>query len=357
MAEIRIINCHTHTFTTAHTPRDFPHPAVALLGRVPGLLTALRWIAGFLPWQWIYDFFARLENFHRTGSRKSQRAVMRELLHFYPRSSRHVVLPLDMAGAGHGPLREGIVAQHDELFTLSQDPDYGAQVIPFATIDPDAPGGWDEFRRAVESLGFRGLKLYPKLGYRPDHPVLMEKVYPYCQDHGLPVVSHCSRGGIARRGWSAMECDLVTAPDAFAPVLDRFPRLRVSLAHFGGLTDWDRYLRLGFDPDHPASRKDNWVARIMDMIEDEGREMLWTDISYTLFRFGEFIPLLRLVMEKERLRRRILFGSDFYMTRQEDLSEKAVSIRLRDALGEDHFRQIAEINPAEWLGNPTPPRR
>jgi len=62
------------------------------------------------------------------------------------------------------------------------------------------------------------------------------------------------------------------------------------------------------------------------------------------------MPLLRLYMEDEGLRRRILFGSDFYMTRQEQLSEKAVSVRLRDSLGEGNFRQIAEINPEVWLG-------
>ena len=38
------------------------------------------------------------------------------------------------------------------------------------------------------------------------------------------------------------------------------------------------------------------------------------------------------------------------MTRQEKLSEKAVCIRLRNALGEEVFRQIAEENPAKWLG-------
>jgi hypothetical protein len=38
------------------------------------------------------------------------------------------------------------------------------------------------------------------------------------------------------------------------------------------------------------------------------------------------------------------------MTRQEELSEKAVSIRLRDALGEGLFHRIAHENPRRWLG-------
>ena len=37
------------------------------------------------------------------------------------------------------------------------------------------------------------------------------------------------------------------------------------------------------------------------------------------------------------------------MTKQEDLSERAVSMRLRHALGADVFREISEVNPTLWL--------
>jgi hypothetical protein len=57
------------------------------------------------------------------------------------------------------------------------------------------------------------------------------------------------------------------------------------------------------------------------------------------------------------LRRRVLFGSDYYMTRQETLSERAVCFRLRNALGEEVFRQISETNPAIWLGEAADPHR
>ena len=82
---------------------------------------------------------------------------------------------------------------------------------------------------------------------------------------------------------------------------------------------------------------------------------LWTDISYTLFHFDDNLPFLKLFLEgdgaaAERLRSRVLFGSDFYMTRRERLSERAVCFRLRTALGEEMFQQMAETNPAVWLG-------
>jgi hypothetical protein len=38
------------------------------------------------------------------------------------------------------------------------------------------------------------------------------------------------------------------------------------------------------------------------------------------------------------------------MTRQVETSEREVSVRLRQTLGEDTFRAIAETNPERWLG-------
>jgi len=105
-------------------------------------------------------------------------------------------------------------------------------------------------------------------------------------------------------------------------------------------------------PDRPGAARQvrRWVARIADMIRSGDYPNFCTDISYTLFKFEQYMPLLRLYLEDGGLRRRVLFGSDFDMTRREHLSEKAVSIRLRDAIGPAFFRQIAEFNPADWLG-------
>jgi predicted TIM-barrel fold metal-dependent hydrolase len=45
------------------------------------------------------------------------------------------------------------------------------------------------FERGVEQLGFRGLKIYPPCGYRPDDPALFP-MYEICAQRGLPVVVH-----------------------------------------------------------------------------------------------------------------------------------------------------------------------
>ncbi|MCE8006375.1 amidohydrolase family protein [Aestuariivita sp.] len=346
----QMVNCHVHTFTTDHTPLYFPAWPVAIFRYVPGLARFFRWLSSFTPYDKVTDFLARMEAFHRTGSRSSQRAVFRELLHYYPKDTRFVVLPMDMELIGHGPVNEDIFAQHDGLARLAADPDYGPQVIPFATIYPDRPGAAEEVRRCVDELGFRGLKIYTKLGFAPDHPVLMEEVYPFCVERNIPVMSHCSRGGVYHKGWLQYRQDQVTEPRAYETVLNRFPDLRLCLAHFGGDQDWISLLRDGFDPDDPQARDKNWVSVIEEMIRSGNYPNLYTDISYTIFKFDNHISLLRMYLKDSRLRERVLFGSDFYMTRQEALSEKAVSIKLRDALGEEDFHAIAHDNPRRWLG-------
>ena len=59
-------------------------------------MAILRWFVNLLPYEWLSDRMARLEKFHRTGGRTSQREVFREVLHYYPRNTRFVVLPMDM---------------------------------------------------------------------------------------------------------------------------------------------------------------------------------------------------------------------------------------------------------------------
>lgn len=356
MRDIQITNCHIHTFTARHVPRRYPHPAVAWIRHVPVVIGGLAALARFAGRAETAQQLDRLRRFNRAGMAPSQRAVFESILPHYPGNTRFVVLPMDMALIGHGPVRADIREQHDELAALARDPRHAARVIPFATIFPDRPGAADEFRRCVEDLGFRGLKLYPRLGYAPDHPVLMSQVYPYCVERGLPVVSHCSRGGVRGAGIPPARADAWSAPQAFLPVLRAFPDLRVCLAHFGGLADWEAYVEQGLNPDDPEAGARNWQVAIRRMIAAKAADGsprwpgLWTDISYTVFQFEDYVPFLKLFLEDPAIRARVLFGSDFYMTRQERLSERAVCVRLRAALGDDLFRQIAETNPRVWLG-------
>lgn len=59
-------------------------------------------------------------------------------------------------------------------------------------------------------------------------------------------------------------------------------------------------------------------------------------------------PLLKVILQDEKVRPKILYGSDFYMV-ELDIPERAFSINLRAYLDEKDYQQIAEINPEAFL--------
>lgn len=365
MPDIQITNCHAHTLTRRHKPKYYPHPLVAVLFIAPFLLNVLAAVLAVIGLPRQEERVRRLRRFLDEGDSWEQEEIFQRMAGYYPKHTRFVVLSLDLEDIGHGPVAVPYPAQNDELAALRDRVSEGKvgegmsfEILPFVHVRPDRAGSVDEMRRTVETMGFRGIKLYPSLGHPPDHPVLMNQVYPYACDNDLPVMTHCSRGGVWARGMTQSAGYKLLEPKAYVPVLERFPDLRLCLGHFGGEADWRAYAQ-------GRGGDDNWMVQIRRMItghEDEitgavtkRHDNLWTDISYTLFQFDEFIPFLRVFLtaetdEAEFLRKRVLFGSDFYMTRQKGLTEREVCFRLRNALGDALFRQIAEENPARWLG-------
>ncbi|WP_158965600.1 amidohydrolase family protein [Chachezhania sediminis] len=355
MKHIRITNCHTHLFTSAHVPDSYPHWALRPLKSSPNLVTFIAWILSLLGFDEAAVQVRRLRRFQEETASSSQQEVLEHMRLHYPTDTRFVVLPMDLSQIGYGAPSVPLADQHDDLHRLATSADFGPSLIPFATIDPRADPQAKELWRAIDSLGFKGIKIYPRLGFSPTDPVLMEHVYPRAEQLGLPVMTHCSRGGVKQHGLPDRIADHYTDPMTYLPVLKRFPDLKVCLAHFGGQRDWEAYVNPELPSPYHDERVRNWQVMIRQMICSGDYPNLWTDISYTLFDFEEYIPFLRTFLTgddegTERLRSRVLFGSDFYMTRQEALSERAVCIRLRNALGEELFHRIAEVNPEVWLG-------
>lgn len=347
---MQITNCHIHTFTFRHVPADYPHPVLRLFRLVPRVLLVIAWVLKRFNADEKAAALRRLYRFQTEGDRRRQADILDAIIPMYPRDTRFVVLPMDLSMAGWGAPPVSVKDQHAELDEMRNDPRFRGLVIPFATLDPRREGAADEAIYWIEKRGFRGLKLYPRLGYPPDHPVLMERLYPLCVERNIPVMTHCSAGGVQGRGLSRRMADEWSSPLAWRPVRDRFPDLRVCLAHFGGMTAWKDYVEQGIDPRDPEAAWRNWQSCIRRMIAGGDWPNLWTDISYTLFDFENYVPFLKIFLEEPNLACRVLFGSDFYMTRQEALSERAVCFRLRAALGDAMFRRIAVENPRIWLG-------
>ncbi len=347
---MKITNCHIHTFTSRHVPVNYPYIWLRPLKMVPQVLWFLAILFRLIGLEEFSAKLSRLYKFNAEGSKRSQADILDTIIPMYPKDTRFVVLPMDLSQAGWGAPPVSVNDQHTELDEIRNDPRFRGLVIPFATLDPRRDGAADEAAYWIEKRGFRGLKVYPRLGFPPCHKVLMDRIYPMLVERNLPVMTHCSGGGVQGRYLSRWKANEWSAPLAWKPVRDRFPDLRVCLAHFGGMTSWKAYVDDGIDPRDPKASEDNWQSCIRDMIGGDDWPNLWTDISYTLFEFEAYVPFLKIFLQDPKLADRVLFGSDFYMTRQEALSERAVCFRLRAALGDDMFRKIAVENPKIWLG-------
>jgi predicted TIM-barrel fold metal-dependent hydrolase len=358
-----ITNCHAHTFTHEHTPDRFVPWPVNDLVRIPFIRGGLIRLAHLVDPK-RQTRFGRYAQIVETSFGRDQAAIFQILRGFYPEDTRFVVLPMDMTFLNQGPVEKSIADQHREVARLrDSQPDL---VIPFAAVDPRHKGIAETTIRLLEQDRFRGIKLYPPTGYHPDDPAL-RPLYAYAEEHGVPVLTHCSRpGAVQYRGDPTEQMRLdpesgqrlglgryellerFTDPDSYVPILKRHPRLRLCLAHFGGEGDWSRYMNRPWVTGTPAEM--SWLSKILDMLRSGEYPNLWTDIAYTLFADDEFVYLLNVLLADEQVRSRVLFGSDFYVVENAELEERRRSVRIRAVLGEELFATIATDNPKAFLG-------
>lgn len=240
--------------------------------------------------------------------------------------------------------------------------------LPFVALDPNNPDMELLFEKAFsEEYGFFGVKIYPLLGYLPSHPRLM-MVFETCEKLGIPVTTHC--GGNATRALAdafdlpfrrydaagrnvddfqtvafANETEkgrFFNDPDQWIPVLERFPGLRLNLAHFGGDDEWKRF---------SAREPDTWVHRIVNLMETY--EHVYTDVSFLLHltekRHSGFLETFEeLLKDKQLVSDRTLYGSDYYMVLIQEklpLVSQNFLMRLEDAVVE----KLTRLNPRRFL--------
>jgi predicted TIM-barrel fold metal-dependent hydrolase len=362
---VEITNCHVHIFTQAHTPDRFLPWPVPQLVRIPPVRRILRWIARLVDREQ-KTALGRYAQIIETSYKKTQREVFEIVRGFYPEGTRFVLLAMDMTKMNAGGVAVGIDAQHAELVALRRAYPRGI-VIPFAAVDPRHEGIVEKTIALIEQHDFRGLKLYPPTGYHPyDHRLW--PLYEYAEEHNLPVLTHCSRpASVQYRGEPTVEMrtDPVTGellntgrfelltrftdPDAYVPLLEKYPRLRICLAHFGGAGDWRSYLDRPWHSGGDTAKK-SWLAKILDMLRSGKYPNLWTDISYTLYANDEHVYLLKVLLSDPKVSNHVLFGSDFYVVENAELEERRRSVRLRAVLGEQVFSTLARENPRRFLG-------
>jgi uncharacterized protein len=304
-----IYNCHTHIFTHENIPNDFFPLNGVRLARRP----AVRWVLkGLMRWLVKYRRFQRYSAYLDSAFKKMQQENFEELQKYYPSSTMFVILPMDMAYMAAGKVIEDIDAQHEELAKLARNKKFRDNIIPFAHIDPRREDSLQRLQQLVEK--------------------------------DIPLIAHCSPGNVNSKGMSMEKAHSMADPDNYRVVMDRFPKLRICLGHFGGISEWEKHL-----DEFSTQMKPTWLSKIRNMMNSGRYPNLYADISYTIFNFQENAPLLSALLEEEMIAGKVLFGSDFYMVKTRNYSEKRLSIDLRSVLGEEKFWLIANKNPKVFL--------
>lgn len=356
-----IYNCHTHTFTIDHVPRKFIPPFISWLVRFKGVRKFAR---NILPGD--RDLLDRYINFVEVTMAGSQKAVFEKLKAYYPNGStdqtKFIVLPMDMAFMLADKVPVSLDQQHQELSQIAASDN---SCIPFIGVDARRDGITEMVKKWHTEHHFKGIKLYPPLGYYPNDTRLAP-IYEYAVDNELPIMVHCSRGGVSiKKVTKAMMkepnpigrpvikkkakhfSDIYTDPANYDPLATQFPNLKICLAHFGGNGEWDKYLEHPWHPGDPASSK-SWLSVILELIHKH--DNIYTDISSTLFEGDHYMDLLLVLLENEKIRERVLFGSDYYMMERVKSREREMAIKIRSRLGPALFKQIGETNPKRYLG-------
>ena len=239
------------------------------------------------------------------------------------------------------------------------------RILPFYCFDPRAVLDHDDplagLRDGLENRGCVGVKLYPSFGYslfgnqEPEIDRIMQRLFTYCcrhqdgeRSHPIPITAHCSwsAGGFSGApppsGASPMRYyRALSAPRYWRSVLREFPRLKLNLAHFGGLGEW--YARAGNLRPHF-----NWIDEIADLCRRHAN--VYTDLSFHVLvtskmasAYGDHLRRVITGMEEK-----VLLGSDWYLSRGQCTLDRYWSC-FADLLGADLLHRFTGPNPARFL--------
>lgn len=311
------------------------------------------------------DRYSNLAYFINFLKSRTSEEITTKLMDYY--KGRKVVLcPLmmDMQPGIGGRVEDDFQIQIEKMKELRKI--FTPFLLPFLALDPNNPAMKENFRKSFagdSDQPFFGIKIYPSLGYLPTHPDLME-IYEVCERCNIPVTAHCSgaivhgsrgqmrnilgiyrdttgvwkQGPVTRRFSKKRDyAEFFNHPLNWKPALEKFPRLKLNLAHFGGDEAWEAYTS--------GSRK-SWVTDIIELMESY--RGLFADFSYTFYNKKYTLALKSLLSDQSEIKDRILFGSDYYMVVTEGHFRKLLT-DFETGLGPELFHILSCENPRKFL--------
>jgi predicted TIM-barrel fold metal-dependent hydrolase len=365
-------NSHIHVFNFRNTPEDFLSIKIPLgIAKIANAILNKPFLAKIL-FATLKPFVGANGNkmlaFLKIGLKKTPEIIFEDLITLYPNQDdvKFIILPLDFSFMNAGLMdKVTYVQQLEELFSLKLK--YPTKAFPFVAIDPrsDSSANNMQFVKSYIVRGFSGIKLYPALGYFGYHPDLFD-TYSYAEKNCIPILTHCSKGGVNMLGKDApsylinpecfnklpdrnynfpqtgkMEdfCDYMNNPENFDEVLAKFPKLKICFAHLG--IDAKNKFKVGSTL--------SWYKKILDLMAKYPN--VYTDVSYTV-AYKDFIKWFVSEYEtySDSIKNRILYGTDFFMTLQEDNgNDDEILSATQQGLGNTVFMKLAFENVERFL--------
>lgn len=375
---MRYFNCHTHTFNMQYVPDGFLGYRMNM--RVAKMVNAVMrtgWGAKAIM-KTIRPFLGpqgkKTLAFLSIGLKKTQDMVFEELIAKYPKDddTRFIILPLNFQYMGVGELHISYQQQLADLFEVKKK--YPNKCFPFVSVD--ARMGNSEYNKGFVKTyiekGFSGIKLYPSMGYFP-FDERMYGVYQYAQTEQIPIMTHCSAGGInygSSENIYSIEnplpfykipgkqyqfplgdkklgdyCDAMVSPEHYEEVFHEFPNLKLCFAHMG--IDGDVNFRSSTQNGVGLS----WYQYIMNMMLTYPN--IYMDISYTLSYDGFYQWFIQEYDKMpQHVQDRIMFGTDFFMTVQElQGDDNIIYQNAVKELGSSLFLKLADENVLRYLNS------
>jgi hypothetical protein len=179
------------------------------------------------------------------------------------------------------------------------------------------PAAAADVRHALEA-GARVFKCHLQVGdFDPNDP-LLDEAWGLLADAGVPVVTHCGSGPVPGR---------YTGPGPIARLLDRYPALRLVVAHLGM-------------PEY---------ADFLTLAERHGSILLDTTMAFTPFIEDAGAPFPRAELPRLRaLGDRVLLGTDFPNIPHP--YAEALEALERVGLGAEWLRAVGHDNAARLFG-------
>jgi predicted TIM-barrel fold metal-dependent hydrolase len=272
--------------------------------------------------------------------------------------------------------------EYEYKFPLHNDSFTGKNhLLPFLALDPNNPDAYSlflsAFSKKINTTGepeldgtspFVGIKIYPSLGYLPNHPTLMD-IFEICEKKNIPVTTHAggsrthtsfdkmvlprreynTSNGTWTDKWFPAETNLsdpnidlykqvLLYPQIWEKVLYPYPNLKLNIAHMGSGDEWET-----------VNNKNKWgsLKQTIDLVSKYNN--VYADFSYSFHKKENLKWLFNKMNNTPILHSKIMYGSDFFLNEVEKGSTQDHLMRVLELINHGYKDKVFYKNAITFM--------